>query len=742
MTKYFYIVLIMLLTANTFAQVPSLAQSHWISAQPTEPTGTVVFTEIFTTKANLRSTKLYLTAHGIYEAHLNGQRIGQAYFAPGYTSYDQRLQYQVYAIHPKPGQNRLEVTLAGGWYSGIFGGQMQAANYGKDISLLCRLELTYENGQKQTILSDSTWQVGEGPIRTTGFYSGECQDTDLSNHNWKPVKVTQFSKGNLVPTVTPPVTAQEHFTPKRIWTTPKGEQVLDFGQNLAGIVEVRVKGKAGDTIRIEHAEILDASGNFYTANLREAKATDTYILNGKQQTLRPHFTYHGFRYIRVSGFTATQANVCAIALHSNLKHTGTFQCSNQLINQLQHNINWSLNSNFVDIPTDCPQRSERLGWTGDAQVFCATASFNRDVKSFYSKWLADLAADQGTNGGLPNIIPDVYGHAHRGPKNGAAGWGDAAVIVPWTLYERYGDRSILKQQYASMKAWVTHLHDLTRNDLSYIGGYGDWYAPGDSTSIPYIDQCFYLHSLDLLTTTAQLLHQKADAVVFTDWQQKAKTAFIHTYLATEQPATHTQTACVLALQFNLLPDSLRPKAAAQLVALVRAKGNHLATGFLGTPYLLPVLTATGYTGVAYKLLMQRSCPSWLYPIIKGATTIWEKWDAIQPDGSLQETSFNHYVYGAVGQWLYETVAGIKLLAPGYQKVLIAPQPGGGLTWCKASYRSAYGTICSGWKIKGQQFQLEVSIPQRTTAQIQLPDGQTRSINSGRHHFTCKYLKQP
>jgi alpha-L-rhamnosidase len=716
-------------------KVNNLDKAQWISSKDSLPCA--VFIRQIKLDKTIKKAMLTITAHGIYEAQINGQKIGNAYFTPGFTSYDHRLQYQEYNVtqYIKQGNNQLLVPVSGGWYSGIFGGDMQDKNYGTDRSLLLSLHLIFADHSEQTIYSDQSWQAGEGAVQQAGFYEGETHDTRKAISHLHPVRVLNIGKSNLILTSAPPVTAHKTFRPRRIWQTAKDTFIIDFGQNLAGFVRLKVKGKPGDTVKIAHAEMLDEKGRFWTANLREAKATDIYILNGRSQALEPHFTYHGFRYARISGVTPTKTNCTAIALYSSLKHTGTFSCSNPMINQLQHNITWSMNSNFVDIPTDCPQRSERLGWTGDAQIFCSTAAFNKDVKTFYQKYLADLKAGQGTNGGLPNIVPDVY-HHRDSIKTGAAGWGDAATIIPWTIYDIYGDKQVLKDQYSSMKAWVNYISKKAGNSYLWkANGYGDWYAPGDSTSVHFIDQCFYTHSTELLVCTAKVLHQAADAKQYQALLDTLKAVFVKTYGHFDTKATSTQTAYILALQFDLLPEDKRQEIADKLAKKIKANNDHLATGFLGTPYILPVLTRFGYTNLAYTLLNQRTCPSWLYPVTKGATTIWEKWDAVKPDGTLQQTSFNHYAYGAVGQWLYETVAGIRPAAPGYKIIRIAPKPGGGLTWAMGSYPCKYGLIRSAWHTKGKTTTYQVTIPPNTSAEIDIPNQPVKHVKPGQYIYT-------
>lgn len=660
-----------------------------------------------------------MTAHGIYEAKLNGQKIGQAYLRPGFTSYGRRLQYdslEVTSMLTK--ENRLEVLVARGWYSGMFG--RQADNFGNDISLLCAFVIRYRDGSCDTIASDASWEYAVSPLASS-LYDGEFIDTRVTPTDFKPVVVADFDKGNLVLAEIPPVRAHERFKGKFL-----DEGLFDFHQNLAGFVRLRIKGQPGDTLRIRHGEVLQRSGQLYMGNLREAKATDTYVLNGQAQVLAPHFTYHGFRYAQVEwkrGNTLLDVSgldLMAVALYSDLPVTGSFSCSNPKLNQLQHNIKWSMKSNILDIPTDCPQRSERLGWTQDADAFCATASYLMDVKDFYKKWLRDLAADQNPDGSVSVTIPYV---SYMKRDFVAAGWSDAAVWTPWTIYERYGDIRVLKEQYKSMKAWVDYV---TRHD-GHIGGFGDWYAAGPETDINYIDLCCWYRSATILQRTADLLGDKTDRKAYDLLCENIKKAFEKQY---KDKIPQTQTAHVLGIYTGLLPGS----DAGKLAELVKANHNHLATGFLGTPHLLEVLSANGYTDLAYQVLLQEDVPSWLYMVDQGATTLWEKWDAIRSDGAIQPASLNHYSFGSVGQWLYENIAGIRPLSPGYQKILIAPKPGAGLTWAKGSLKTAYGAIVSDWKISGGKYVFDIQIPEYSTATIRLPGQPEREVGSGIYHF--------
>jgi len=733
--------LLLLTAAVTHAQSFSWnASAQWISPGYAEDTilrPCPIFKKEYRVNKPIRSATLYITALGLYEAHINNQRVGDAYFTPGWTSYDKRIQYQQYDVKNllQKGNNTFTVALGEGWYRGVFGGFMERDNYGNTAALLYQLDIIYKDGSREQLVSDTSWTSATGPILHSDIYGGELYDARIQATAWQGVHTIAPPTAELVPTNCEPVTEHTPIPAVRVLTTPQGDQLIDFGQNLAGWVRCKVQGHAGDTIHIMHAEMLDKAGNFYTGNLREAAATDTYILKGdKHEILEPHFTWHGFRYAKIEGCKASTKDFTAIPLYSNLENTGSFSCSSPMLNQLQHNIQWSMKGNFLDIPTDCPQRSERLGWTGDAEVFFRTASFNMQVQRFFGKWLQDLAADQRNDGSVPNVIPNLY--RKLGRRIGVAGWGDAATIIPWGIYQVYGDTAILRQQYPSMKAWVDYITGTSENGLWRNNGYGDWYAPGDSTSLPYIDQCFWAHSTQLLINTANVLGYTQDAAQYTALLQTIKSAFLEHYIDADSKAiTPTQTAYVLALQFNMLPDSLRPKAAAHLATLIRNNNYHLATGFLGTPHLLHALSNNGYTGLAYRLLNQDSYPSWLYAVKMGATTIWEKWDAIKPDSTVQATSYNHYAYGAVGDWLYRVVAGIDADSPGYQHIIIQPHPGGGLTWVKASYKCPYGNIIADWEIKTTTLYMHVEIPEGTTATIHVPGQAPREVKAGKYDFT-------
>ena len=779
-------------TAPAFWQMGLLKKedwtAQWIQAAFQEDTllrPSPLFRKTFTANKKIHAANLFITSHGLYESFINGQRIGDAYLTPGFTSFNKRLQYQVYDVtkNMQQGKNAIGVSLGNGWYRGNLVWEGKKNLYGSDISLLYQLKIMYTDGTSEDIISDDSWKSSTGSVRTSEIYHGETIDARLEKEGWHTaayddgawsgVKKVSFDNKNLVATINEPVTKHEIFKPVKIFKTPLGEQVIDFGQNLVGFVQVKVKGNAGDKIIIQHAEVLDKAGNFYTANLRAAKQTNTYILKGgADEAFEPHFTFQGFRFIKVEGFSGEikPENFTAIALYTDMKPTGSFTTSNALLNQLQHNIQWGQKGNFLDIPTDCPQRDERLGWTGDAQVFSRTASYNMDVNNFFRKWMKDVAADQLPNGSVPFVVPNVLGDEAAG----STGWADVATIIPWNMYLAYGDKRILQDQYPSMKAWVNFMQQKSKNDLWSTGfHFGDWlfYRPDDDndgraaiTDKYMIAQCFYAHSAQLLINAASVLDKKEDVQKYTALLQKIKTAFLKEYVTgSGRLVSSSQTAYVLALHFDILPENLRPAAAERLVANIKDYNYHLTTGFLGTPYLCHVLTRFGYHDVAYTLLMQETYPSWLYPVKMGATTIWERWDGQKPDSSFQSVgmnSFNHYAYGAIGDWMYRVVAGIDTDGGedgvGYKKIIIRPHVDGVIIkagqnnaeWSKinglpknkdsvsglknvlAELITNYGKVSSHWKIENGIFLLNVEIPANTTATIYLPIANAANIKEG------------
>jgi alpha-L-rhamnosidase len=736
-------------------------QAAWIQPDLEEDTSTStpcpMLRTTFTVDGAVQSARAYVTALGLYEMELNGHRVGDQVFTPGWTAYDKRLQYQTYDVSDLlvEGENAAGVVLGDGWYRGYLGFGGQRNVYGEKLALLLQVRIAYEDGRVQTVCSDETWKSATGPILASDIYNGERYDARLEKPGWSRagyddggwtgVQPVEQDKGILVAPAGPPVRKIQELKPVDILHSPAGETVVDMGQNMVGWVRLEVQGEAGTTVSLRHAEVLQ-EGNLYTENIRAAKQTVAYTLKGGDKEIyEPRFTFQGFRYVAVEGYPGelTLDSLTGVVVHSDMTPIGRFECDNPLLNQLQHNIVWGQKGNYLDVPTDCPQRDERLGWTGDAQVFIRTGCFNMDVAGFFTKWLRDLAADQGEDGGVPHVIPNCIGR--RRPRGGgAAAWADASVICPWTIYLCYGDTRILEEQYESMKAWVGYIEERAGEDRLWASGFqfGDWLAyattrsdyPGATTDKDLIATAFYAYSTALLQQTAHVLGKEQDAERYARLLAEIKEAFCREYVTEKgRLASNTQTAYALALWFELLPEGLRPEAARRLAQDVRNFGNHLTTGFVGTPYLCHTLSSHGYPDVAYDLLNQDTYPSWLYPITKGATTIWERWDGIKPDGTFQDAgmnSFNHYAYGAIGSWLYQVVAGIEVdaSAPGYKHTLIQPQPGGGLSSASATLNTMYGSVQSAWKLGEDGFSLEVTIPANTHATVRLPDASLAQVS--------------
>lgn len=714
----------------------------WI--QPEHDMGDVVpvYEKQFSLSKTPVKAVLHITALGVYEAQLNGKRIGNFVLAPGWTSYYSRLQYQEYDITSDiAAQNTITVAVGKGWYRspmpGFCESSYQDGLRSWPAGLLAELTITYEDGTAETIGTDTSWSVAESATRFSEIYDGEHYDAskDFSATRGK-INALEGPWDSLIPQEGPEVHEQERISPARIFTTPAGETVVDFGQELTGYVELSVNATCGDIIALSHAEVMDRDGNFYTENYRTARAKLHYICHDGWQTWHPHFTFFGFRYIRIDAFPGGPAlakpeNFTAIVVHSEMKRTGHLSCSDPLLNQLFSNIIRGQKGNFVDVPTDCPQRDERLGWTGDAQVFVRTACMNYDAEQFFTKWLADMAADQRDDGYVGHVIPDLLQSPY-----GSAAWGDAAVICPWEVYLAYGNPQILNRQFDCMKGWVDYITGSTKTPYLWTGGthYGDWLgldAPSGSykgsTREDFIASAFYAHSTELLIKAGHVLEK--DMADYETLYEKIIAAF-----RTAFPAYTTQTECVLAAHFHLTEH---PQAAAdQLAKMVKEAGNQLQTGFVGTPYLLHVLSDYGYADLAYTLLLRKKYPSWLYPVTKGATTIWEHWDGIMEDGgfwSADMNSFNHYAYGSVADWVYQVAAGIHTVeaAPGYASIRFAPVPDTRLSWLTASLQTRHGLVESGWRQEDGKWRYEITTP--VDAEICI-DGTTRKVAAGHYIF--------
>ncbi|MCX6255587.1 MAG: glycoside hydrolase family 78 protein [Bacteroidia bacterium] len=751
-----------------FWEMGLLAQSDW-KAKWIEMEGDSIryspalhFRKEFPVEKSIASARVYVTSHGFYELHLNGKKVGDQVLTPGWTTYGKRLQYQVYDVTDMllKGNNAIGAVLGDGWYRGTLAWGNNWAIYGKKLGLLLQLKITFTDGSETLILSDETWKASnDGAIRMDDIYNGETYDAtkkltgwDLSGYNdknWQSIKTGIYNNSNIIASEGSPIRKIQEIKPVKIFRTPKGKLIVDMGQNMVGWLRLKVTGNKGTVVTLRHAEVMDKYGEFYTTNLRAAKAQLTYTLAGTgEEIYEPRFTFMGFRFVEVTGFPGelTTDNLTGIVVHSDMAVTGSYECSNSLINQLQHNIQWGQKGNFVDIPTDCPQRDERLGWTGDAQAFCRTAAYNMDVSSFFTKWLKDVAADQKPAGEIPFVIPDVLDKQGSTTALSSAGWGDVAVIAPWTMYLVYADKRILETQYPSMKAWVEYIRKKAGDSYIWKGGsvFGDWLfyhppvnnhtEPDGYTEHNFIATAFYAYSSSILAVAAKELGKTEDEKFYTDLFKKIKEVFVNEYVTNAgRIGTNSQTSYVLALMFNLLPDNLHEKSAQFLVEDIKSRRNHLSTGFLGTPFLCHVLSDNGFTDVAYDLLLQESYPSWLYPVKMGATTIWERWDGQKTDSTFQDpdmNSFNHYAYGAIGDWMYRVSAGIETKRPGYKHIVIQPHPTKKLTYSKATFESSYGTIASGWERKDGKLTIKVRIPANTTATIILPATSADKITEG------------
>ena len=698
---------------------------------PEEETACPVFGKTFALDKKVKKARLYATAHGVYEATLNGQTVGDYRMAPGWTSYHNRLQYQIYDVTELlDTENKIEITVGNGWYKGILGFYCMPNQYGTQVGAFAELHVEYEDGSKEVIATDETWSVKTGEIRYSEIYMGETIDTDAPEIAEGKAVVKEFDKAVLTAQENEPVRITERISGKELITTPKGERLVDFGQIITGVVELHVKGEKGQKIVIRHAEVLDKDGNFYPETLRQAKSIDTFICNGEEQIFRPHFTFHGFRYICVEGleeFTTDQFVACVT--HSDMEKTGDFTCSDQKVNQLQSNITWSQRDNFLDIPTDCPQRDERLGWTGDAQVFSWTAAFNRNTALFYTKWMRDVAAESSLEKGVPHVVPDILG------QYSASAWSDVAVIVPWVVYQIYGDKGILEENWKCMHEWVDYIkNNCGENGLWQSGfQYGDWLAldkeeSADRTGATdkyMIANAYYLYVTDLVKKTAEVIGKEEEAVKYADLYKTTLDAFRREYYTeTGRIVSETQTGAILSLYFNLAREKDRKRILNTLLTNIANHKNHLATGFVGTPYICHTLSENGEHEMAATLFMKEDYPSWLYAVNMGATTIWERWNSIKPDGTFDESgmnSLNHYAYGSIGDWMYRKVAGLSQLEPGYKKFQVKPMFVKGIEEWGTEFESVYGKIVAKTSCKNGKIHVHVEVPANTTAVIVLPE---------------------
>ena len=706
--------------------------------------------------------RLYVTARGLFEAWINGRRVGNDYFAPGWTEYKKRIPYHVYDVTDllRAGNNAFGAILGDGWYAGYLVWRDNHFLYGDQLSLLAQLEIEFSDGRRETVATGPEWKTSFGPILASDIYHGETVDArrempgwsspEFDDTAWTPAITVPPPKAALVARRGQPVRRQEKLAVVAQTEPFFGIHVFDLGQNMVGWARLKFRAPAGQTVTIRYAEMLNADGTLYTANLRSAKCTDVYTCKGgSEEVFEPHFTFHGFRYVELTGLTEKPAttDVTGVVLHSDIPQTGTFECSDPLVNRLQKNIEWGQKGNFLEVPTDCPQRDERLGWTGDAQVFIRTACFNRDVAAFFGKWGIDMMDAQHADGALPHVVPDVL----RDGSGGCAAWSDAVVICPWTIYLCYGDTRILERQYDSMAAWVEWRVRTSRDLINASACFGDWLAidiaegdPGRSpTPRDLIATAYFAHTAGILSRTAAILGRKADASKYAGLHRRVKAAFNREFVSpVGRVVGDTQTGYLLALGFDLLPKSKQAHAVEQLVLLIESRKWKLSTGFVGTPLLAPVLTRYGRPDVAYRLLMQKEYPSWLYTVLQGATTMWERWNSYTREkgfGDAGMNSFNHYAYGAIGEWIYSTVAGLDIDpdCPGYKHIVVRPQPGGGLTWAKGELMTRHGKAACAWAIEGQKLNVIVTIPPNTSATVTLPGKKPVHVVAGAHRFNAK-----
>ena len=738
--------------------------ANWIYLQPEEKIDAKsVYTPQYLRREFIQSgaierARLYITSRGVFEAHINGKKVSQHVMTPGWTPYQKRIETLTYDVtdYLKKGENAIGVIVGQGWYWGrinYFNKKWSDKPY---PAVMCQLEIVYENGEKQIINSDNDWKgTTNGPIRFSGIYDGEVYDANLEmpdwstaafdDTKWKGVVSEVIDNGiDLLPKRHTAATNKEELEVVTISEPKPGRYVFDLGQNMVGVPEVNIPVKKNQKVTIRFAEMLQQDGNLYTANYRTARSTDYYIPSKNGQiNWRPTFTFHGFRYVELSGYDEAaipdKSWVKGIVQYSDFDQTGYFTSSSEKLNQLQSNINWGLKGNFFDIPTDCPQRDERMGWTGDAQVFAPTSSFNCDVYPFWASWLQSMREEQLDDGSIPIVIP-----SNRSYKS-SAGWSDAATVIPWELYRKTGDKNVLAENYQMMLGLVNYYHSVAHSTNEKLMPLGDWLQPfskntEDSnkgeTSIALIETAYFAHSIELTAKAAEVLGHHDDLRKLEALRDSVADAFEREFYDEEGKLTtefETQTGYLMALGFDMVSDEMAQRIILHLMRKIKDADNHLRTGFLGTPLLAPVLDKYGLKDLMYTILFKETYPSWFYSINQGATTMWERWNSYSHTdgfGEVSMNSFNHYAYGAIGQWMYEGIAGISPLKPGYKEILIAPKPGEQLEYASAEYNSVYGLIASSWKKVDHGLELNITIPPNTTARIMIPiqGGMNKLVN--------------
>jgi alpha-L-rhamnosidase len=719
-----------------------------------------VFRKSFALSGNVKRARIYASALGLYEIALNGEKVGDSFFAPGWTNYNTRLQYQTYDItRSLDSNNTVEITVGNGWYKGILGFHGKGDYYGSRTAAIAQVEITYDTGVKEYIVTDENWECTTGPRRYSDIYNGETIDYSIDCFETDGVALYDHPKDILVGQENEPVRITERLKAKELIITPEGEVVIDFGQNMAGVVEVRLNQPRGTKVIINHAEALDQNGNLYTENLRTAKAADTFICSGNEDVFLPTFTFHGFRFIAVKGLgkDLDLDSFTGCVLHSDMEQTGKFSCDNDTVNQLWRNINWTMRANYLDVPTDCPQRDERMGYTGDAQIFVSTAVFQRDVAAFYRKYLRDLKTEQTLEFGVPMAVPNVIG-----TSPGIAIWHDAATVIPWTLWKAYGDKGVLYDQYESMKMCVEYTRGrVGENGLLQTGTQlGDWVAldmergpfrvgkdevithtvreRSGSTDVYFIANAYYACSTRILADTASILGYADDAEEYEHLYNDIIGRFRSEYVTPAgRLVSETQTGCILTLQFNLVEERHRSQIMHTLLRNLQIHQDHLTTGFAGTQFICNVLSDNGEHDKAGTVFLQEDCPSWLYSVKLGATTVWERWDGVNPNGSFNRfemNSLNQYGLASIGDWMCRKLGGLDAIAPGYKKSRIAPRLIKGITQIQTALETVYGELSCALQCRDGKYSAEICIPANTTAVVSLPEREEMTLGSGKYEF--------
>jgi alpha-L-rhamnosidase len=714
----------------------------------------------------VRSAVLTLSALGVVQATVNGRPVSGDLLTPGWTSYEWRVRYtEIDVTALVETESVLGLALGNGWYRGRLGWGGGRAYYGSELGGFAELTITFEDGFEQLIVTDESWTSGPSAVVANDLYDGETIDArrrddawqrpGFDGDGWTGVHALDFDTAKLTPYIGPKVSRREEVPVQRTWTSPSGHRLLDFGQNLVGWLRIRVQGPAGTEITVRHAEVLEHD-ELGTRPLRSAEATDRFVLSGGDDEFEPTFTFHGFRYAQIDGWPGEfePAAVTAVVIGSELDRIGTFRCSDELLNRFHENVVWGMRGNFVDVPTDCPQRDERLGWTGDIAAFAPTAAFLFDIDGFLRDWLRDVDAEQRNHDGMiPFVVPDVLKYIPRPAgsqfpdPDSTALWSDAGVWVPWTLWEAYGDRDVLEAQFDSMVSHVRRVRSLLSPTGLWDTGFqfGDWLdpdAPPENPAAAKADKgvvataCAY-RSADLVARTADLLGREDEQREFAEHAARLRAAFNEHYVDDGRVQSDCTTVYALAIAFGLLDEEDERVASDRLAELAEAAQYRISTGFAGTPFITDALSKTGHLDVAYRLLTERECPSWLYPVTMGATTVWERWDSMLPDGSInpgQMTSFNHYALGAVADWMHRVVGGLAPAAPGYATVLIAPQPGGGITEAETALATPRGRVTVSWSLQGDRLHVEAEVPEGADAVVRLPGQDEQRVPAGRHVF--------